>query len=274
MGGFISGISVFCFAASYGVSLALEISRLLFRSGVRGAVMIGFAAAGLLAHTLFLAYRASTSSDLPLSSAFDWYLMAAWILSAAYLYLTLLHPRTAIGVFVLPVVLALIGVAEFLADPQPFAQSRDSALFGMVHGGLFLAGTVMTAAGFLGGLMYLVQAARLKRKRPAIRGLRLPSLELLERVNHWALIASVLSVGTAIGLGIVHNLLTLRLEWTDPVVVCSLAVLAWLCTVAVFHLLYKPARQGRKLAYLTITTGFGLAAYLAVVLLVPTGHGV
>ncbi len=48
MGSFIAGISVFCFAASYTVTLALEISRLWFRSGVRGAVMLGFAGAGLL----------------------------------------------------------------------------------------------------------------------------------------------------------------------------------------------------------------------------------
>ena len=51
---FVSGISVVCFAASYAVALVCEASRLLFRSGVRGAAMIAFAAAGLLAHTLFL----------------------------------------------------------------------------------------------------------------------------------------------------------------------------------------------------------------------------
>ena len=54
----LSGVSTICFAASYAVALALEISRLLFRSGVRGAVMLGFAAAGLVAHTAFLYYRA------------------------------------------------------------------------------------------------------------------------------------------------------------------------------------------------------------------------
>ena len=58
MGSFVAGISVFCFAASYTVTLALEVSRLWFRSGVRGALMLGFAGAGLLAHVLFLGYRA------------------------------------------------------------------------------------------------------------------------------------------------------------------------------------------------------------------------
>ena len=48
----MSGISVTCFAASYLVAWLLELSRLFFRSGIRGAVMVGFASAGLLAHTL------------------------------------------------------------------------------------------------------------------------------------------------------------------------------------------------------------------------------
>ena len=59
----ISGISITCFAASYAVVLALEISRLFFRSRVRWAVMVGFAGAGMVAHTAFLAYRAVHARD-------------------------------------------------------------------------------------------------------------------------------------------------------------------------------------------------------------------
>ena len=42
----LSGISIFCFSASYGVALALEVSRLFFRMPVRLIVMIGFAILG------------------------------------------------------------------------------------------------------------------------------------------------------------------------------------------------------------------------------------
>ena len=47
----LSNISLTCFAASYFVTLGLEISRLFFRIPVRWIVMIAFAAAGLFAHT-------------------------------------------------------------------------------------------------------------------------------------------------------------------------------------------------------------------------------
>ena len=53
MADFISRISVVCFAASYGVALICEVSRLWFRSGVRGITMIGFVTAGLIAHSLY-----------------------------------------------------------------------------------------------------------------------------------------------------------------------------------------------------------------------------
>ena len=50
----ISGISITCFASSYFVAWLLELSRLFFRSGVRGAIMLAFAAAGFVAPALFV----------------------------------------------------------------------------------------------------------------------------------------------------------------------------------------------------------------------------
>src|SRR5271163_1893453 len=116
---FISGITVFCFAASYFVAWLLELTRLWFRSGVRGAIMLGFAVAGFLAQTLYLGYRAAQSDAAPLSSSFDWYLLAAWMLAGAYLYLTYYYPRAAIGLYLWPLVLGLIAAATWFADRNP-----------------------------------------------------------------------------------------------------------------------------------------------------------
>src|SRR4029434_2640231 len=128
----LSGISVFCFAASYTVALALEATRLFFRSGIRGALMLGFAGAGLVAHTLFLGYRAATSAGAPLSSQLDWYLLAAWAVVAVYLYFSYYHPKAAIGLFILPLALALIGVAQF-SDKQPFPQTPAAQVWGVIQ---------------------------------------------------------------------------------------------------------------------------------------------
>src|SRR5207237_8551931 len=114
----LTGSPTSCFTVSYAVALALEVSRLMFRSAVRGVLLLGFAAAGLAAHTWYLARQAAHSPPgvIPLSSWFHWFLVAAWLLAIVYLYLTFYHPRSPIGLFVLPLVLALIAVGWWFRD--------------------------------------------------------------------------------------------------------------------------------------------------------------
>ena len=120
----LASVHIVCFATSYAVALVLEISRLVFRSGVRGAVMLGFAGTGWILHTAFLYYRASSL----LSSSQDWYLLAAWVLVLVYLYLTWFHPQQHFGVFLLPLVLGLVATARWFTDPQPLAREPISAM--------------------------------------------------------------------------------------------------------------------------------------------------
>src|SRR5207245_7557195 len=103
-------IHVVCFFTSYGIALGLEISRLFFRMPVRLLVMLGFAALGLLMHTAYLWHRAAIGST-PLSSWHDWFLIASWVLAAAYLALSASRPQANVGLFLLPLVLALTAVA-------------------------------------------------------------------------------------------------------------------------------------------------------------------
>jgi hypothetical protein len=277
MTAFVSGIGITCFAASYAVAWALEVSRLFFRSGVRGAVMIGFAAAGLLAQTLYLAYRAAQAPLSPLSSNFDWCLVAAWMLAVGYFYLMYYHPRAVIGLFMLPLVLALVGGAALFADREPLASEPASQVWGAIHGLFLLFGTVAVMVGFVAGVMYLLQADRLKRKVPPAAGMRFPSLEWLQKVNSRVILVSALMVGVGFVAGIILKLIGDRrgdaLPWSDPVVWSSAAMLAWLSTAAVFNAVYKPARQGRKVAYLTVVSFVFLVISLAVLLVVNNEHG-
>ena len=269
-----SGVGIICFASSYAVALALEISRLLFRSGVRGAVMIGFAAAGLLAHTLFLYYRAINAVGSPLSSEKDWYLLAAWATVAAYLYLALLHPKTPFGLFLLPLSLGLIATAAFLAPKQPLAREPASKIWGVMHGASIMLATVIILVGFVAGLMYLAQVRQLKRKRLPGDGLRLPSLEWLERTNSRAIVASLVLLGVGILAGMVLNLIDAgpRLLWHDPVIVSTWLMFVWLLAAVVVIAVYRPARQGRKVAYLTVASFVFLIIMLAAGLAAESRH--
>jgi ABC-type uncharacterized transport system permease subunit len=262
----LQGVGIICFAGSYAVALALELSRLLFRSGVRGAVMLLFAGAGLVAHSAFLYYRAVKTTGSPLSSERDWYLVAAWVLVVIYLYLVYYHPRTPFGLFLLPLALGLVG-AGVLADKTPFDQGRASRVWGMIHGASILLATVSVLVGFAAGLMYLAQARRLKRKLPPFRSLRLPSLEWLQRANSRAIVVSVLMLGVGVLSGMVLNRVrATHLSWGDPIVFSTTAMFAWLLVAAVVGAVYRPAREGRKVAYLTVVSFVFLVVALGVFL--------
>lgn len=272
----LSGIQVFCFFASYTVALGLEASRLFFRMPVRLVVMLGFAAAGVIAHTLYLWHRASVAA-MPLSSWHDWYLIAAWILAAAYLGLVASRPQTNVGLFILPLVLALTGVAWAFPHDTAFARDRAQQMWGVAHGLMLLFGTVAVSLGFVAGIMYLVQSWRLKQHVPPQAGLKLPSLEWLQAVNRQSLVFSSCFIALGLVAGIILNTVKHRgaqagVPWTDSVVLSSAVLLVWLLAATLFEWLYKPAQQGRKVAYLTVASFLFLALVVAMLLAGGSEH--
>jgi ABC-type transport system involved in cytochrome c biogenesis permease subunit len=276
MGSIIAGISLTCFAASYAVAWALELAKLAVQSRAQQFLMMGFVVAGWFAQTLYLGYRVVEYSASPLSSSFDWCLVAAWLLIGAFLYLSYYLPRAALGLYMLPLALALVAAATF-ADRTPFAPEPASRVWGAIHGVALLIGTLAVMVGFVAGVMYLVQARRLKRKLPPSPGFRLPSLEWLEKVNSRVIILSTLMVGVGFVAGIILNVVgrdqPSAIPWSDPVIWTSGLMLGWLAAAAIFNAFYRPARRGRKVAYLTVVSFVFLVVVLAVFLLVSNEHG-
>jgi hypothetical protein len=260
---FVSGISVVCFAASYAVALACEASRLLFRSGVRGAAMIAFALAGLVAHTLFLVWRATTEQAVPLSSAYDWYLLAAWLLAGGYLWLTIANPRTPVGLFMLPVVLGLIGAAQ-VSSRAPFPQSPATQIWGAIHGIFNLAASVAVAIGALAGALWLIQAGRLARKQPPLRSFRLPSLERLAHTTDRTLTIAAWTAAAGFLSGIVLNAVNRQrglletVPWTDPVVLRMAGLVAWLVAAALATRVTSRTADGPRTAARLSLISFGV----------------
>ena len=272
----LRGVTIVCFAASYAVAFGLELLRGVRRIPLRHVLIIGWTAAGLLAHTLFLyqlAYSESSAatSRYIFSSWYDWSLLAAWGVAAAYLGLLVRRPQNAVGLFLLPLVLALIGAAVFVADRRPFEPVEAARFWRTIHAASLLFGTVSVTLGFAAGLMYLFQSHRLKRKHPFPAWFRLPSLEWLQRFNREALMISTAALAIGLLSGIVLNV---RLQsegvsmvrWTDPAVLSSLVLLSWLVAATIFESCYRPAREGRKVAYLTIASFIFLMLALGFVL--------
>jgi ABC-type uncharacterized transport system permease subunit len=270
----IGRITIFCIAASYLVAFGLEVTRIFFKSGVRGALMLAFAGAGLFAHTLFLANRWMTAERAPLSSEFDWYLLVAWTLVLIYFVLVYSHPRNPIGLFCLPLVIGLVLVGDRWASRDTVSAEAEQAMYlwRVTHIGSLLLGTVAVMIGFVSGLMYLLQVYRLKHKLLPREGFELPSLEWLGRIGERAIVWSVILVLCGFATGLMLSKLTYGAVWWSDPAVWSLSVLAaWMVAVGVFNFAYKPARQGQKVAYLTVAT-FVFLVLTLVALLVGHDH--
>ena len=261
----ISGINILCFAASYTAALVLEVVSLWhpLRLGRMGQIAAG--GLGLVAHTWYLGVRVAQVASAPLSSQQEWFLLAAWLLAAVYVAARLYYPQKSLGLFLLPGVLGLIGAAT-LASSQPLAAYEAPRVWGLAHGVFLMLGTIAVLVGFFAGAMYLIQSYRLKRKLPAPAGLRLPSLEWLERTNSRSLAAATVLVLVGFLTGVLTQLSDdQRLSLTSPVVLSLTVMTLWLLTAEVFRIVYPAARQGRKVAYLTVAAfGFLLWVFASV----------
>ncbi|MBW3601031.1 MAG: cytochrome c biogenesis protein CcsA, partial [Planctomycetes bacterium] len=159
----------------------------------------------------------------------------------------------------------------------PFPRDQAYNYWSIIHGASLLLGTVVVMLGFVAGVMYLVQSYRLKHKLAPRQGLRLPSLEWLQRMNEDSFVLSSVLLAAGLVSGVVLNLIrhaneSGALPWTDPVVWTSGILFLWLAAASVFNLTYKPARQGRKVAYLTVASFVFLGFALSVVLFGSTEH--
>lgn len=269
-------ISVTCFAASYLVALILEISRIFFAARLRPYVRLGFAAAGVFAHTVYLLWQGKLQVDstgIWLNSWFAWCLAASWVLAVAYLWVSIRQSSSVIGPFLLPVILVLILVAYLLGSDQVFTVDRAKSIWGMVHGISLLLGTAVIALGFVFGVVYLVQAYRLKKKLTPSKFFKLPSLEWLQKSSEMTLFCSTILLASGLISGIALNLANHAegqssrgtIAWSDPVIWTSAVLFAWLFVITLFNGFYKPARQGRKVAYLVVTSFLFLMLELGVV---------
>src|SRR5579862_6963151 len=117
-------ITVFCFGASYAVALFLELVRLFQARPALRWLALGFTAAGLVAHTAFVAVN-----PLPLQTPFGSLIFLAWILAVFCFYGACHHRRLAWEIFVLPLVLGLVLLAQAFpagSPPQPSQTGWES----------------------------------------------------------------------------------------------------------------------------------------------------
>lgn len=248
---FASRISVLCFGASYAISMGAELVRFVWPGKLVRWIATTAALAGLAAHTLFLAHRAHLDQSLPIRNQFESLIFVSWVIALAYLYLILHDRRLSAGVFILPVSLALIGVAALLSPEEAARVDRSNVIIATAHGLLLLVGTVVVVIASAVAMMYLVKLRQLRHGQ-VFGPVRLPSLERLDRMNQWAVYVAWPMLTLGLGLGFL--LAQLRLD--DPKVVSTLV--AWIILTLLAHYRYQPEHRGQRVAVLTIIAGVAM----------------
>ena len=246
--------TVICFLASYALAFACELGQLKWRHALGRIVSLLLAVAGLTAHTFYL-LRRSNQSDLPplLSSAHDWLLVLAWLAVLVYLFVSLAGGELGTGLVMWPVVLTLV-VASQSVTTSPSGVLDYHRNWKMLHASLLMLGTTFVLLGFVLSLLYLWQHRRLKQRQMHASAVKLPNLELIERLNRWAILTAVplqtLGIASGFGLTIFAKGGEVPMTWTDPVVIGG-AVTCTLMGVLFIWLLTQKRSPGRQVALLT-----------------------
>ena len=276
----LTGVSVSCFLFSYLLVFVLEILRFGLKIPGRKYVLLGVLGAGLVAHTVFLIneflLQAPGGEHLQLlSSWFQWLVLGAWGLALACLILMVRNPNGSMGLFLIPMILGMIGMAQLLRGLEPFEQETTITLWRMIHGVSLLVGTMFICLGLSFGIMYLVQSYRLKSKKRRSAKFGLPALEFLQSMNRQSLFASALALAIGLFSGIVLNINSEgQIAWLSGGIVFTIALSAWSITAAMMELMSSGSLGGRRSAYLTIANFLFLIVVLGLMLFSQHGQSV
>ena len=102
-------VSVLCFGGTYGLALICELARFAVRGRVRWYATVALTLLGWLVQTAYLANLARARHAVPVTTAFESLMVLSWIVALIGLYLMVRAPQpVAVGLFVLPLVLALV----------------------------------------------------------------------------------------------------------------------------------------------------------------------
>jgi cytochrome c-type biogenesis protein CcsB len=207
--------------------------------------------AGFAFLTLFVGYEyyaLGVAPVLTLKSSLSFF---AWTILLVYVLFHLKFRLMVLGSFVAPVAACLLILSSTLAAGEVTVKPVFRSLWLPVHIGTAFVGNGFFAVTFVAGIMYLIQESQIKRKRLGSLYSRLPSLETLDSINHFALICGFTFMTAGMITGSIYAQYALGSYWRwDPKEVCSL--MAWIFYAVLLHERLAVGWRGRRAALLSL----------------------
>jgi cytochrome c-type biogenesis protein CcsB len=231
-----------------------------------------FAMAAWSMLTLVMVGRAIAAQSFAVFGLYDSLLFFSWVIVAAYFFSERKGGNGVHAIFVLPLIVLLLGVANFLDKAsRPLPPALQSPWLGF-HVAFCFLGYACFLIGFCSAILYLWQEREVKSRKIDRYFFRLPSLGVLDSFGYKAIICGFV----CLSLGIISGSVWAQRAWGsfwswDPKETSSLVL--WLVYLVYLHNRLTRGWIGRRSAYLAIA-GFliMLFTYFGVSLLLPGLH--
>lgn len=207
---------------------------------------------GWVAQTALVLDQALTSEGFPWGTWAAALNLLSWLVVSAYLVWGCRPRYRLLGLAVMPVALALLGLAWAGGGTGVEHGDRSTGILA-VHVALVLASfATFTLVAAVAGL-YLWEERQLKRRDASLLRLRIPPLEALDRLaSRLALVGlALLTGGVAMGVA--------RLHLGDIDLTVGVTVAVWIAFALALGLGHEGVLRGRRLA-LAYVAAFGLVA--------------
>ena len=265
---FITAVMLELIAAGGFIAFAVTKQKKIFK------IFNIFLFLGFLSHTVFILLYYPKLEAVPgvdLRSAFA---ILSWSIVCAYFVLQIKFRLMVLAPIVVPVSAFIMLCAYFLpwGSGETFSENLVNFWIALHIAAIFM-GEGLFIIAFLVGVMYLFQERALKLKKLGAIYKRLPSLEILDRVNHCAVVWGFpfLTIGIICGAIYAHATFGIYWQW-DPKEVWTL--ITWIAYAILIHERVALGWHGRKAAILSILCfGILLFAFLGVNLLLGGYHG-
>ena len=211
-----------------------------------------------LAHTFVIGMLTMDVGHVPVAGATSAISTFVWLLALAYLYIELTTDERAMGVFIMPLLVALQAIPALRPGVEDLAPVLQSPLFG-VHVSSLLFAYASFALACVIGVTYVLLFKEIKAKHLGFFYARLLSLQVLDRMNYIAIVVGwvFLTIGLIVGTiwaaqaqgGYAGDPRVQAMSLKDPKIIG--AVVCWLVYSFELFAARRIGWGGRRAAYLS-----------------------
>src|SRR5256885_1157463 len=186
--------------ALYAAALVAYVWHFTRRAPASGRAATTTLVAAALTHTFVVGMQTMEVGHVPVAGPTSAISTFVWLLALAYLYTEMTTDERAMGVFILPLLVALQVIPAVNPGVEPRLPVLQSPLFGIHVSSLLLAYASFALACVI-GVTYVLLFKEIKAKHLGFFYARLPSLQVLDRMNQQAIVIGwiFLTLGLIVG---------------------------------------------------------------------------